>query len=126
MAIRNPLLFFVDLARQPLWVSIWVVILALANIACLLFWPALVAKLILITFLLSALMMMALYSYYGFEKILGLGHVLWVFLLPYIILQLPHADGGLLWYLVALSILLTISLVLDTVDIWKHFHDRRT
>ena len=126
MAIRNPLLFFVDLARQPLGVSIWVALLALANIACLLFWPALVAKVILIMFLLSALMMMALYSYYGFEKILGLGHVFWVFLLSYIILQLPHADGGLLWYLVALSILLTISLVLDTIDVWKYFHDRRT
>jgi len=126
MTIRNPLLFFVDLARQPLWVSIWVAILALANIACLLFWPALVAKVILITFLLSTFMMMALYSYHGFEKILGLGHVFWIFLLPYIILQLPYVDGGLLWYLAALSILLIISLVLDTVDVWKYFHDRRT
>jgi hypothetical protein len=80
--VRNPFLFFVDLARQPLWVSMWVAILALANIASLLFWSALTAKVILITFMLSALMMMALYSYYGFVKILGIGHIFWVVLLP--------------------------------------------
>ncbi len=123
--MRNPLLFFPDLARQPLWVSIWVAILALVNIASVLFWSTLVAKVVLVTFLLSALMMMALYSYYGFEKILGLGHIFWVFLLPYILLQIPNTDGRFFWYLVALSILLAISLVLDTVDVWKYFHDRR-
>jgi hypothetical protein len=124
--MRNPLLFFADLARQPLWVSIWVAILALVNVASVLFWSTLVAKVVLITFLLSAFMMMALYSYYGFEKILGLGHIFWVFLLPYILLQIPNTDGGFFWYLVALSILLSISLALDTVDVWKYFHDRRT
>ncbi len=124
--MRNPLLFFTDLARQPTWVSIWVAILALANIASLLFWSALIAKVILITFMLSALMMMALYSYYGFKKILGIGHIFWVFLLPYILLQISSTDGGFFWYLVALSVLLTISLVLDTVDVWKYFRERRT
>lgn len=104
----------------------WVAILALANIASLLFWSALTAKVILITFMLSALMMMALYSYYGFVKILGIGHIFWVVLLPYILLQIPHTYGGFLWYLVALSILLAISLVLDAVDVWKYFHDMRT
>jgi hypothetical protein len=123
--MRNPFLFFVDLARQPLWVSMWVAILALANITSLLFWSALTAKVILIAFMLSALMMMALYSYYGFVKILGIGHIFWVVLLPYILLQIPHTDGGFLWYLVALSSLLTISLVLDAVDVWKYFHDIR-
>jgi hypothetical protein len=123
--MRNPVLFFADLARQPLWVSVWVAILALANIASLLFWPSLIAKVILITFMVSALTMMALYSYFGFEKILGIGHVFWVFLLPYILLQLPHIDGRLYLYLVTLSTLLTISLVFDAIDIWKYFHNMR-
>jgi hypothetical protein len=123
--MRNPVLFFADLARQPLWVSVWVAILALANIASLLFWPSLIAKVILITFIVSALMMMALYSYFGFEKILGIGHVFWVFLLPYILLQLPNIDGRFYLYLVTLSALLTISLVFDAIDVWKYFHNTR-
>ena len=120
------MLFFSDLAKQPLWVPRWVAILALANIASLLFWPAPLAKVIFITFMVSAMMMMALYSYFGFEKILGIGHVFWIFLLPYIFLQMVHVDDGFFLYLVILSALLTISLVFDAIDVWKYIHNRRT
>jgi hypothetical protein len=123
--MRNPFLFFADLAKQPLWVSIWVAILALVNIASLLFWPAFLAKLIFITFMVSAVTMMALYSYFGFEKILGTGHVFWLVLVPYILLRLPHTDGMFFAYLVMLSAVLTISLVLDATDVWKYVHGRR-
>jgi hypothetical protein len=123
--MRNPFLFYSDLVKQPLWVSVWVAILALANIASLLFWSAPLAKVIFITFMVSAMTIMALYSYFGFEKILGIGHVFWIFLLPYILLQLVHVDGRFFLYLVTLSVLLTISLVFDAIDVWKYFHDIR-
>ena len=97
--------------------------LALVNTGSLLFWPTLPAKVIFITFLVSALTMMALYSYFGFEKVLGIGHVFWLFLLPYILLQLPHADSKFFLYLVTLSVFLIASLVLDTIDVWKYFHN---
>ena len=58
--MRNPFLFFSDLVKQPLWVSVWVAILALANIASLLFWSAPLAKVIFITFMISAMTIMAL------------------------------------------------------------------
>ena len=124
--MRNPFLFFSDLARQPVWVSAWVAILALANIASLLFWPELLAKVIFTIFMVSALTMMALYSYFGFEKILGIGHVFWIFLLPYIFLQLAHTGGMFFLYRVTLSVLLIISLVLDAIDVWTYFHNVRT
>jgi hypothetical protein len=123
--MRNPFLFFSDLAKQPLWVPVWVAILALVNIASLLFWSAPLAKVIFITFMLSAIAIMALYSYFGFAKILGLGHVFWLFLLPYILLQLGHADDKFFLYLVTLSVFLTVSLVFDVIDVWKYFHDIR-
>ncbi len=40
----------------------------------LVFWQESIAKLIFFTFMASAILMMALYSKFGFEKILGLGH----------------------------------------------------
>ena len=123
--MHNPFLFFSDLAKQPPWVSMWVTILAVANFASLLFWPAPLAKVIFITFMLSAMTMMALYSYFGFEKILGIGHVFWIVLLPYIFLQIGYVDGGFFVYLVTLSVLLSISLVFDAVDVWKYFHHLR-
>lgn len=123
--MRNPILFFIDLAKQSLWVSVWVSVLALVNVASLLFWPAVLAKVIFVTFMLSALAMMALYSYFGFEKILGIGHIFWVILLPYILLQVAHTDGVFFLYLVVLSVFLTVSLVFDAIDVWKYFHDER-
>ena len=123
--MRNPILFFIDLAKQPLWVAVWVAVLALVNIASLLFWPALLAKVIFVTFMLSAVVMMALYSHFGFEKILGIGHIFWVILLPYILLQVAHTDGAFFLYLVILSVILTVSLVLDAIDVWKYFHGER-
>ncbi len=123
--MRNPFHFFVALARQPIWVPVWVAILAMANMGSLFFWPDPLARLIFVTFMISAMAMMALYSYFGFEKILGLGHVLWVFLLPYVLLQLPHVDGRFFQYLVVLSMFLTISLAFDIIDVWKYFREKR-
>ena len=123
--MRNPFLFFADLAKQPLWVAIWVAILALANMGSLVFWPEFLAKVIFVTFMVSAVTMMALYSYFGFEKILGTGHVFWLALVPYILLQLPRTGGIFSVYLVMLSAVLTVSLVLDATDVWKYFHDMR-
>jgi hypothetical protein len=124
-AIRNPFRFFSELLKQPRWVPVWVAILALANMASLFFWAAPLAKVIFLTFMGSAMAMMALYSYFGFEKILGIGHVLWLLLLPYILLQILDVDGTFFVYLVALSILLTVSLVFDVTDVWKYFHRKR-
>jgi hypothetical protein len=56
----------------------------LVNVASLLYWSEPLAKIIFVTFMLSAMLMMGLYSKFGFEKILGLGHVLWVPLLAYL------------------------------------------
>ena len=123
--MRNPFLFFSDLARQPVWVSVWVAMLALANISSLLFWPELLAKVIFTIFMVSALTIMTLYSYFGFEKILGIGHVFWIFLLPYILLQLAHTDGLFFLYLVTLSVLLIVSLVLDVIDVWIYIRNVR-
>jgi hypothetical protein len=123
--MRNPFLFFVDLAKQPLWVSMWVAILALANLASLLFWAAPIAKIIFIVFLLSATAMMIFYSCFGFEKILGIAHIFWVFLVPFMLLELAYYDGIFFLYLVTLSILLSVSLVFDAIDVWKYFRETR-
>ena len=107
--MHNPFGFFSDLVKQPLWVPVWMTILALANIASLLFWSVPLAKVIFLIFMVSAMTMMALYSYFGFKKILGIGHGFWIFLLPYILLQLQQVEGMFFLYLVSLSVLLAIS-----------------
>jgi hypothetical protein len=65
--------------------------------------------------------MMGLYSKFGFEKILGLGHVLWIPLLVYILSQLQKAGNEFEIYLIILSMFIAISLIFDIIDVWKYF-----
>ncbi len=122
--MRNPLRFFIELIQQPLWVSLWVLVLMLVNMASLAFWREAVAQLILMNFLASAMLMMGLYARFGFTKILGLGHVPWIPLLAYVVTQIPAAEASFKRYLLVLSVSMAISLVLDTIDVWNYFRSR--
>jgi hypothetical protein len=119
--MRNPFKFFVELARQPFWIPLWVSFLMLVNFASVAFWGEPTARLILITFMVSSMLMMGLYSRFGFAKILGLGHVLWIPLLLYVLARLPHANGAFKVYLIAWCIATVVSLTFDVVDVWKYF-----
>ena len=119
--MRNPFRFFSELFQQPLWVSLWVFWLMVINVASLLFWSEPLAKIIFLTFMLSAMLMMGLYSKFGFEKILGLGHILWIPLLAYLLMELPSLPGDFKNYLVVLSLSITASLAFDIVDVWSYF-----
>lgn len=116
---RIPLLFVGDLLKQPAWVAIWVFALMVINLASLAFWNEPPAKIIVGVFMLSAMVMMGLYAVFGFERILGLGHVFWIPLLAYIVVQHRHAECGFATYLMMLSVFIGISLLLDIRDVWK-------
>jgi hypothetical protein len=111
--MRNPFGFFIELLQQPVWIPIWVFYLMVINVASVSFWHEPLAKLIFITFMISAMLMMGLYSRFGFEKVLGLGHILWIPLLAYVLMQLPANEAS--------SVSIAISLVFDIVDVWKYF-----
>ncbi|MCS6289622.1 MAG: hypothetical protein H8K10_11670 [Nitrospira sp.] len=122
--MRSPLRFFIELTEQPLWVSLWVLFLMLVNMASLAFWQEALARLILMNFLASAMLMMGLYARFGFAKILGLGHLPWVPLLAYLMIQIPAAEASFKHYLQVLSVSMALSLVLDTIDVWTYFSKR--
>jgi hypothetical protein len=119
--MRNPFKFFIELMQQPVWIPIWLLFLMIANVSSLMFWSEPIAKVIFFTFMFSALLMMALYSKFGFEKILGMGHILWIPLLVYVLIEIPATEGAFKSYLVILLISLTISLVFDIIDVWRYF-----
>ncbi|NOQ88463.1 MAG: hypothetical protein GQ550_06015 [Gammaproteobacteria bacterium] len=122
--MRNPFGFFSELLQQPVWVPVWVFLLMIVNIASVGFWSEPLAKAVFVTFMLSAMLMMGLYSKFGFEKILGMGHVLWIPLLVYVLMELPSTKDDFKNYLIVLSISMVISLVFDIADVWKYFSSR--
>lgn len=123
--MRNPLSFFSELVRQPTWIPIWVGLLMMINLASIAFWSEPLARWILGVFMVSAMLMMGLYARFGFEKILGLGHFLWLPLLPVVLRAIPAAEGGFRTFLLVWAVATTISLVFDIVDVWKYFSGGR-
>ena len=125
LVLRNPFRFFVELMQQPVWIPAWVLILTIGNVASVGFWNEPLAKVIFVTFMLSAMLMMGLYSRFGFNKILGVGHILWIPLLVYMLMEIPTARETFKGYLIILSISIIISLVFDIVDVWKYFTSQK-
>jgi len=123
--LRNPLRFFTELLEQPAWVAGWVFALMVINMASLAFWSEPLAKLILVAFMLSAMLMMGLYAVFGFERILGVGHVFWIPLLGYLIVHLQQIEGLFAGYLIVLSLAIGISLLFDIRDVWIYLSSKR-
>ncbi|MEH6467838.1 MAG: hypothetical protein V7722_09425 [Porticoccus sp.] len=123
--MRNPFGFFIELMQQPVWIPVWVFYLMMINFVSIGFWSEPLAKAIFMTFMLSAMLMMGLYSWFGFEKILGMGHVLWLPLLVYVFIGISTASGAFKVYLMILSISIMVSLGFDIVDSWKYFAGRK-
>lgn len=124
--MRNPLRFFIELMQQPVWVPVWVFFLMAVNVASVWFWNEPLAKVIFVTFVFSAMLMMGLYSRFGFDKILGMGHIVWIPLIVYLLMEIQTVRDTFKSYLIILSISIAISLVLDIVDVWKYFTDRKS
>ncbi len=126
MPMRNPFRFFVELIQQPVWIPVWLLILMIVNVASVGFWNEFLAKVIFAAFMLSAMLMMGLYSRFGFEKVLGLGHILWLPLLIYVLMEIPAGSDTFKSYLIVWSIFTVLSLVFDVVDVWKYFTSRKS
>ncbi len=124
--MRNPLRFFIELMQQPVLVPVWVLILMIVNVASVGFWNEPLAKIILVTFMLSAMLMMGLYSRFGFERILGLGHIPWIPLFVWVLMEITTARDTFRGYLIIWSVCIFISLLFDIVDVWKYFTSRKS
>ncbi len=126
MRMRNPFNFFLELIQQPVWIPAWVLFLTIVNIESVRFWNEPLAAVIFVTFMISAMLVLGLYSRFGYEKILGIGHILWIPLLVYVLMTIPAASGTFEMYLVVWSISTGTSLVFDVVDVWKYYTSRKS
>ncbi|MCZ6868397.1 MAG: hypothetical protein O7G84_02700 [Gammaproteobacteria bacterium] len=114
--------FVRGMLRSRPHVLAWLMLLMLANgIAPLVFLARLEAQVVFATFLLSIGLMTWLTARYGFSRILGLGHVLWV---PMVIFLLVRAnalemDAYGIW-VGTVVVLNVISLMIDVRDVTQY------
>lgn len=122
---QAPMGFMADLFKQKLWIIVWVNILMAVNLAGVFFWQQPVAQVVFYTFMVTAAFMMLLYYKFGFERILGLGHVLWLLLVPYLVLEYSQLSGAISYYVLSVIIVNSISLLFDINDVYIYFSEKR-
>lgn len=96
----------------------------LVNLGSAVYWSELAARLIFITFMFSAGLLMGLYARFGYSKILGAAHILWIPLLSWVLFRLDEVGPSFRAYLLAWASTATISLAFDLVDVWKYYKAR--
>ena len=74
--MNNPLGLINEILAQPLWLQLWMAWMGLVNFAALFFLQEKVARWVLIAMVVNVTLMSTLYALNGYNRLLGLPHVL--------------------------------------------------
>ncbi len=101
-------------------VKLWLFLLVAANgVAPLFVLQRVEAQAVLAAMMIGAMLMSLLTARFGFTRILGLGHILWIPLVGWLAFrlgQIPADDAFGMW-IRGVMLLNTVSLVIDTADV---------
>ena len=114
--------------KMPLHWQLWLVLLVTANgVSPLFFLQHVEAQAVLVGFLVSMTLMTLLTARFGFTRIVGLGHIVWVPLLAFLLTRFGDipASAALGIWLRTLFVLNGISLVLDAADAIRYIAGER-
>lgn len=117
----------VVLFRFPPLVRIWAILVAAVNLSAVLFLQTVYGQVVTLALIAALVVMACIYSRYGFVRLLGLGHLPWVVMLPWLYFQLDDLDRGTMLYfwIVTLLVINSICLAVDTLDVARFgFGDR--
>ena len=112
----------------PMPWRVWLGVLIAVNAAApIYFLEALEGKVVLAAFLAGAALMTAIFAAKGFVRLLGLGHVFWVPMVPWLYIRLDQVGPGdpLGYWIIAVMILNGISLILDAIDVVRYLKGER-
>lgn len=111
--------FNMGMLKMPLRWRLWLMTLVSANVVTPFFFlHHQEAQVVLVTILASMTLMTVLTARFGFTRIVGLGHILWIPMLAFLFTRLgdiPASDAFGIW-IRTLFVLNGISLVIDAVD----------
>ncbi len=115
--------------RLPIGVRLWMLLVGSANLILpIIYFQQSEARIVLLTFLASFLLMILITGTSGFTRLVGLGHIFWVPLVLFLVSRLdsiPATDAYGIWIRSVIAIN-TISLVLDAVDVVRFARGERS
>ncbi len=115
--------FTKGLMSMPMPWPLWIGLLLVVNIAGpIYFFEAFEAKVVLAAFLASAAFMTAIFAAKGFVRLLGIGHFLWIPMVPWLWTRLDQVEPGILigYWMIAVVAVNGISLIIDAIDVVRY------
>ena len=109
--------------------AVWVALLMTANVALpMLFITTSEGQVVLLSAMAGAILQTAIFARLGFVRLLGVGHVFWVPLVPWLWSRLDSLPPeGAFGYWVLVTVLLnSLSLIIDVVDVGRYLAGDRT
>ena len=120
--------FFRTMMTLPTpWVG-WVILLMIVNMVVPLFYlETLEGKVVLACAVFGALLQTAIFASKGFVRLLGIGHIVWAPMVPWLWTRLAIEPGGgvFKYWLIATIVLVSVSLVIDATDVIRYLRGER-
>ena len=115
--------FTKGLMSMPMpWLGWLGLLLAVNVVGPIYFFEALEAKVVLVAFLASVGLMTAIFAAKGFVRLLGIGHIFWVPMVPWLWTRLDQVGPGdpLGYWIIAVMIMNGISLIIEAIDVVRY------
>ena len=114
------------LKMKPHWAAFVGLLLAINMIGPLFFLSSLEAKVVLGTIMGNAMLMMILYAEFGFVRLLGAGHILWLPMLPWLVSRLcTLPTSALTYWLWAIVVIDGFAAIIDITDVVRYIRGER-
>lgn len=116
------------MTRFRLVPRLWLIALAAVNMTSLYFIYTTEGRVVFGAFVISLIIMTYIYMRLGFVRLLGLGHILWIPMIPWLWIRLFQTQpliSTLQYWLLIVIVMNTISLVIDTVDVVRYISGER-
>ncbi len=120
--------FAKGLMSLPMPWPVWLGFLVAVNVAGpIYFFEALEAKVVLGAFLAGAALMTAIFASKGFVRLLGIGHIAWVPMVPWLWARLDQVGPGDLlgYWMIAVMALNSLALIIDAIDVLRYVRGER-
>ncbi len=114
---------------MPTHWQVWLGVLILANMVVPFFFiHTLEAQVVVATFIVGLVIMSVIFSVKGFVRLLGIGHIGWLPLVFWLWTGLDHApaDSTFGYWLMAVIVLDSLSVFIDTIDVLRYVKGERT
>ncbi len=115
------------LAMPKSW-QVWMVLLVSVNLVLPFFFLGTPEAIVVLVGVIASLFIMTtLFSKFRFVRLLGLGHIPWLFTVPWLGLQLGQTmeSDPFYYWLLSVIVLDSISLVIDAVDVARYWMGER-